>query len=790
MSSRGVGVGTKTVLFSDVVDSTATRAALGDHDADVLDQELRRGHERAIDSSAGGLGQGLGDGYMAVFDSAADAITAAVELQIRVREQNRRRDAVVGLRVGVSTGDVHMTDDDYFGTPVVEAARLCTVAEGGDIIVSEVVRLLAGSRASAQLADRGMLELKGLPAPVHAWQVVWDEIAVEAPELPPGLTVNDDFAFVGRGREWKRMEDAWKRACAGRIGMLLVTGEPGAGKTRLTAEFARTVRDGGATILYGSCEDGLAVPYPPFVEALRQLLSSSMQPRLGTHPEELARLVPEIAMRIPGLPEPVSSDPETERYQLFNALVDCIADVAVDEPVLLVLDDLHWATKPTLQLLRHLVRSNVAAPVLVLTTFRDTELDATAPLAEALADVERLDSVERLTLAGLDTTAIRQYLDQIAGYVLDERADVLAEQLHRETNGNPFFVREMLLYLVETGQIYRDSERWEINRDFFTAVPVGARDVITRRLARLTDDTQMLLSRAAVVGLDFRMPVLVDVTEMHEDVLLDGLEQASAARLVEEIQLDHYRFTHALVRAALLDGISVSRRARIHRRVAETLERHAAIQLDLVEELAEHWAAAGDAGDASKALMYTRLAAQRASDQLAYDEAVVLFTRALGIARSAGESETVEAALLADLGAAQQRAGDPDHRGTLLEAARLAQRCHATDIMVQATLDNARTAAVLEVDSERVDLLEAALDATEGAETSERARVLACLSYELSFTPERERGMQLSDESVRVARAVGSLSDLAFVLSMRVNTFRSPDTLAERREISTEIEKV
>src|SRR3954468_6882580 len=416
MSSRGVGVGTKTVLFSDVVDSTATRAALGDHDADVLDQELRRVHERAIDASSGELVKGLGDGYMAVFDSAADAITAAVELQIRVREQNRRRDAEVGLRVGVSTGDVHMTDDDYFGTPVVEAARLCTVAEGGDIIVSEVVRLLAGSRASAQLADRGMLELKGLPAPVHAWQVVWDEIAVEAPELPPGLTVNDDFAFVGRGREWKRMEDAWKRACAGRIGMLLVTGEPGAGKTRLTAEFARTVRDGGATILYGSCEDGVAGPYQPFVEALRQLLSSSMQPRLGTHPEELTRLVPEIAMRIPGLPEPVSSDPETERYQLFNALVDCIADVAVDEPVLLVLDDLHWATKPTLQLLRHLVRSNVPAPVLVLVTFRDTEVDVAAPLADTFADLERLDNVERLTVGGLDATAIRRYLDEIAGY--------------------------------------------------------------------------------------------------------------------------------------------------------------------------------------------------------------------------------------------------------------------------------------------------------------------------------------------------------------------------------------
>ena len=789
-TTRGLGVGTKTVLFSDVVDSTAVRASVGEHGADTLDEELRRLHEQSIEGNEGQLVKGLGDGWMAVFDSAANAIAASIELQVRLRDRNRRRELAIGLRIGVSTGDVSITGDDYLGTPVVEASRLCSAGEGGEILIAEVVRLLAGSRAGGQLVDRGLLDLKGLPAPVQTWQVVWDMVLSTGPALPSGLAVNDDFAFVGRTHERARLDEAWRRTCRGHINVLLVGGEPGAGKSRLTAEFARDVQETGATLLYGACEDGLAVPYQPFVEALRQLLATAARPRLGAHPEELARLVPEISQRLPGLPEPVSSDPDTERYQLFNAMVDCITDVAADDPVLLVLDDLHWATKPTLQMLRHLVRSNIPSPVLVLLTFRDTEIDASNPLGEALAEFQQSSTAERVTLAGLDTAAIREYLDQIAGYELDERADRLAERLHQETNGNPFFVREVLLHLVESGHLYLQDGLWNIDAGFLTVVPLGARDVIARRLARLPENTQTLLSRAAVIGIDFGMQVLQEVTGLEEDALLDGLELAATARLVDEVGLDQYRFTHALVRSALLDAISGSRRARIHRKIAETLERRAAIEFDLVEELAEHWAAAGDTGDPVKALMYTRLAAQRAAEQLAYDEAVALLMRALDIGRANNISETEEAELLGKLGAAQQSAGDPAHRETLLDAGRLARRLGDTPLLVRSVLDNARTAAVLDVDSDRVELLEAALAATVGTEDPQRARLLANLSFELSFTHDRDRVVRLSDEALELSRSTGSLSDLAFVLSMRVNAFRSPDTLAERLEVCAEIEKV
>ena len=712
-TGRGVGVGTKTVLFSDVVDSTQLRAALGEHQADALDSELRRLHETGVEGNDGELVKGLGDGWMAVFDGAANAIGAAIELQSRLRDRNRRRDVDVGLRIGLSTGDVSITGDDYLGTPVVEAARLCGAAESGEILIAEVVRLLAGSRAGGQLLDHGTLDLKGLAAPVQTWKVVWDSVAAKRPTVPAGLAIHDEFAFVGRRREQERMEAAWTRAVDGHATVLLVAGEPGAGKTRLTAEFARTAQAAGALIVYGSCEDGLAVPYQPFVEALRQVLAAAARPNLGSHPEELTRIVPEISDRVPGLSEPTSSDPETERYQLFNAIVDWLVALAAEDPVVFVLDDLHWATRPTLHLLQHVVRSNPQARVLILATFRDTDIDAEHPLREALADLQRSDNVERISLGGLDVESVRDYIaaarrsparsarrrscrtaprgDERQPFLHARGAPALGRGWPLVPRGRPVDSRQRVPHRGSGG-----SARCDLS---------PARDACRNRLARCCH-------AAAVIGTDFGLRVLEDVTGFDEETVFDGLEQAMGARLLEEVELDRYRFTHALVRAALLDGLSASRRARIHRQVAETLERSTAKHLDLVEDLAEHWAAAGNAGDASKALTYTRLAAQRASDQLAYDEAAALLRRALQCVVDSGMGERQRAEVLAELGAAQQRAGDPDHRTTLLEAGRLALRLGAADLLVRSVLDNARTAAVLDVDDERVDLLEAALAST------------------------------------------------------------------------------
>ena len=789
---RAQVVGTRTVLFTDVADSTSLRSALGDTEADLLDASLNRLYEQAVASHGGVVVKSLGDGIMATFEGAAHGIAAAIEIQARVRDRNRTRPPEIGIRIGVSTGDVSTTDEgDHLGTPVVEAARLCAAAEAGQILIADVVRVLAGSRSTEDLVELGPQEYKGLAAAVVTWEVRWDASDAPVAALPAALRYDDGFPFVGRQPERDRLEAAWKRARAGQLTLVLVAGEPGAGKTRLTAEFAQDAIATGATLLFGSCEEGLGVPHQPFVECIRSLLAGAARPRLGPHAAELTRLVPELAEHMPELPPPLRSDPETERYQLFNAVVEMLDDVATDAPVVVVLDDLHWATPPTLQLLRHLVRSKLNAAVLVVGTFRSTDVDEAHPLTEAMADLHRSEAVERLDLAGLEAGYVRSYLEEIAGYALDARADALAARVHAETDGNPFFVREVLLHLVEAGHLYLVDGRWETDDAYLNAVPARARDVISQRLSRLGDDARTLLARAAVVGTDFRLGVLTRLVDSDSDAIFDALERASAARLVQEIGVDHYRFTHALVRSALLDGLSASRRARLHRQVAEALEASADDGGDSeVEELADHWVAAGEAGDPSKAIQYLRLAAARASEQLAHDAAANVLRRALDLARQIGSDPRTEAELLADLGGAQRRAGDPVSRSTLLEASRLAHRTGATDLLVRSVLENARTAAVLEVDEERLALLELASGAIADQEVPERARLLACLGFELSFTHDRERWTSLLDEALATARRAGQPADLAFVLSMRVSAYRGPDTLTERLEACQEIETI
>jgi DNA-binding SARP family transcriptional activator len=246
-----------------------------------------------------------------------------------------------------------------------------------------------------------------------------------APRLPlPHFLTDVGRIFVGREAEVRHLEQLWKEAAAGDRRVALLAGEPGVGKTRLAAELARDVYDGGAVVLAGRCDEDLGVPYQPFVEALRhfanQIPSEQLRPRLGRYGGELARLVPELADHIPDLPPPLQSDPETERYRLFDAVTAWVAAVSAEAPLLVVLDDLQWATKPTLLLLRHVVRSAEPMRILVVGTYRDSELVHDHPLIEVIAGLRGEAGVDRLTLTGLDDTAVAAFVEQAAGRTLDE----------------------------------------------------------------------------------------------------------------------------------------------------------------------------------------------------------------------------------------------------------------------------------------------------------------------------------------------------------------------------------
>ena len=784
------------VLFTDLVGSTELLSRLGEAAFDGL----RRAHfaalREAIGRSGGAEVKGTGDGVLATFSSAADAVGCAVGMQQAVEVHARTAGVPLAMRIGVSLGDISFEDGDVYGTPVVEAARLVAAARGGQILASAVVRLVAGGRCAAMFTDLGSLELKGLPEPVPTWEVAWEPLRA-SPVPVPGLLTEVGRVFVGREREMARLHQLWQESSAGEVRVALLAGEPGIGKTRLAAELATQVHDDGAVVLAGRCDEDLGVPYQPFVEALRHFVDHTAEPqeRLGRYGGELTRLVPELSDRVAGLPLPLSSDPETERYRLFDAVAAWLAAESEHQPVLLVLDDLQWAAKPTLLLLRHVVRSSDTMRVLVLATYRDTELGHEHPLVEVVADLRRQGSVERISLTGLDSSAVLAFMEQAAGHSLDDEDLALAQAVHEETEGNPFFVREVLRHLTETGAIEWREGRWGTRLPVEElGIPESVRDVIGRRLSRLSEAANQALRTAAVVGPEFDVSVVQAAGGLGEDVLLSSLEEATEARLVIEATARRYRFAHALVRDSLYGELSAARRVAAHHRVAQAIEDAYATRLDdHLPALAHHWArASAPAAETGKAVEYAARAGDRALAQLAHDEAVAYYRQALELI-DVGQGPHDEARrleLLISLGEAQRRAGDPVHRLTLLDAARLAQGRGDADALARAALANTRGAhasAAGTVDDERIRVLEAALEAVPDTESASRARLLATLGLELTWAPDRERRVGPSNVALAMARRLSDPQTLGHVLLARFVTIWGPSTLAERLALCDEL---
>jgi class 3 adenylate cyclase/tetratricopeptide (TPR) repeat protein len=801
-AGRGAG-GERTVavvLFTDLVGSTELRARLGEETA----EELRRTHDRLltqiVEANSGRVVKGLGDGIMATFAGASDAVAAAVTIQQAIDRHNRsaKSPAAVEVRIGISAGDVTTEDDDVHGTPVIEAARLCAAAGGDDILVSEVVRLLAGL-ADDDLAGRGRLDLKGLHKPVAAWEVRWEPAARSTLPMPALLT-DMGRIFVGRDAELERLAQLWKEAAAGERRVAFVAGEPGVGKTRLAAELGTRVHEDGAIVLAGRCDEDLGVPYQPFVEALRHFVDHTppvdLREGLGRHRGELARLVPDLPERLPGLPIPLRSDPETERYRLFDAVAAWLSAVSASGPLLVVLDDLQWAAKPTLLLLRHVVRSAEVKRLVVLGTYRDTELGHGHPLADVVADLRREGGVERISLLGLDPSGVSAYMEEAAGHALDDDDLGLARAVYEETEGNPFFVREVFRHLTETGAIGRHGGRWTTRLPLDElGIPESVRDVVGRRLSRLTEDANRALRIAAVVGAEFDLSVVQAAGGLDQETVLSSLEEATEARLViEATALDRYRFAHALVRDALYGELSSSRRAALHHRVAEAIEMlHGDALDDQLPALAHHWARADTPGaHTAKAIDYATRAGNRALVQLAHDEAVGYYRQALELREATGAPpDAPHSELMISLGEAQRRAGDPAHRATLLEAGRIAQQVGDAGLIARAALVNRRGlfSRVGTVDEQRVAALQAALEALGPADSPTRARLLAALASELHFAGDQRR-VHLGREGLAMARRLGEPSTLAEALEAVWLAVRDPVAIAERAVIAAEFADV
>jgi class 3 adenylate cyclase/tetratricopeptide (TPR) repeat protein len=777
---------TVSVLFTDLVGSTELLSRVGEATAD----ELRREHFTSLRGAIGDAGgrevKNLGDGLMVVFDGAVAALACAVAMQqaMEARPVDAER---LSIRVGVSVGEAESEDGDFFGLPVVEAARLCAKAGGGEILTTEMVRLLTRSRGGFDLEAVGELELKGLDDPVAAFRVRWEPIDPSAGgvgvPVPQRLVSVAVRGFVGRDDERERMVAALKDAAGGDRRAVLVGGEPGIGKTTLAASFAMQAAEAGATVLYGRCDEDLFVPYQPWVEALDHLVAHLPDDVLAAHVEAsgtaLGRVLPALARRVGagggGAGVTGSSSGESDRPQMFAAVVDLLARAAERAPVVLLLDDLHWADAATTQLLRHVLTVSRALPLLVIGTFRDSEVGPDHDLADTLAVLHREHGVDRVALRGLGDDELLRLLEQTAGHEMNDEGVALRDALLAETDGNPFFVGEMLRHLAETGGIYQDeSGHWTSTEELRTGgLPISIREVVGRRVLRLGPETQRVLTLASVIGRDFDLDLLERVVDVDADHLVDLCDAAvAAAVLQEQTGGEGYTFVHALIYRSLYDTLSRNRQARAHRAIAHALEELCGnAPGDRIGQLAHHWAQATRPTDTAKAVDYACQAGSRALAGLAPDEALDWYTRALEMLDAdpdpAVHDPAVRAQLLVDLGDAQRQCGVPAYRETLLDAAHLADQIDDIDLLVRAALTNHRgfAASIGTSDTERLEVLDLALERLGDSSSADRARLLAQSCMEQAFTATLDDLVALAEQAIDTARRSGDPAALVDTLT-------------------------
>jgi tetratricopeptide (TPR) repeat protein len=714
---------------------------------------------------------------MVVFGSAADAVDAAVAIQHEVTHQSASSPVPLGLRVGISLGDVTATGGDVHGLAVNEAARVCARAEAAQVLISEVVRMVAGTRLGAPVVDGGVAELKGIPDKVRLWEVDWRSVAqADRLPFPVSLAGHPAFPFAGRSSELARLRGAWAAATDG-CRAVLVSGEPGAGKTRLVGEFAREAHEQSALVLYGACEDGLTVPFQPLSEACSWYCDHAKSPPLGAYPDELARLSGRVEVHLDHPPASLGGDPASEQHRLFVAVSSWLEDVASVGPLLVVVDDLHWASRETLLLLRHVLRAGTSVPLLVVATYRDTDLDGDHPLQAMLADFSRLETVQRICLEGLDPDDVVALAGSVSSDGLpaggEQRA--LAVSIHAETAGNALFVTEVLRDLAESPD----------SRPGSATIPPGLRDVIAQRLARLGVEAGTALQTAAVAGPTFRVATVAAGAGLSEHAVLDVLERTCRARLTDEMGPELFRFSHALVRSTLLGDVSKTRRQRVHQTIGSFLEKSDA---RAASELAYHWCEAGGSGDLTKAARYSLSAAEMAMRSSAYGDAARIAQRAVDIVDPAG---ALALSLLVARGRAEDALGDRDrYQQTFAQVAELAVRDDDPVVYAEAILGYVgRNETIVQLDEFATSGLERSLSDLGPNSPALRSRLLGRLASGVTnWDP--DRGDDLSRQALALARDSGDRVAFVEAARARMRCWWDPLELRARRTLVEEMRAV
>jgi DNA-binding CsgD family transcriptional regulator/tetratricopeptide (TPR) repeat protein len=588
-------------------------------------------------------------------------------------------------------------------------------------------------------------------------------------ELPASLHRLSALPFVGRSAELSTLGTLLPTAAGEGLRFVLLGGEPGSGKSRLVRELSREAASGGAVVLYGACDAVVQAPYGPFGDALERLadaatpgeLSAALSARMG----ELGRLLPGLSTRVGELPPKVAADPDTERHRLHTAVADLLEVVGRERPVLLVIEDAHWADVPTLLLLRHLARAAGKARAMLLVTFRDTEAEMPEVLSDTLADLRRSEDVVRIRLSGLSEPDIADFVTRASGGRLGGELAELAGAISGLTNGNAFLVCELWRTLVETGLIEIVDGNLRVTRPLTElGTPESVREVVSQRLARLSPKTTVLLELGATVGAEFELQIARRASGLDEPELIAGLDEAVRSGLIEELTGHRlaYRFTHELVRRAVYDRLTAVRRAELHLRVGEAREATEGRSARALADLAHHFTAAAPLGETERAIEYNILAARAAIEALAFDEGAQGLRTALELGI---EDQRERATLLLELGNATHRAGKAlEALEAFRSAAEIARERGDAELLARAAIGYEDACWRPGVLLDASGLVEEAAAALGDQRSALRVGLLSGLARALDMRGEQLRGAAVRTSAIELARRLNDRAGLATVL--------------------------
>lgn len=803
--------GVAIVVFSDLVDSTALLARLGDDRMDLV----RRAHIEdvtdAVDVFGGRVVKTLGDGVMASFESALGALRAAAEIQATVERLDAAHGGIgIAARVGVAAGEPIPDGDDLHGMPVVIASRLSSSAGTGEVLVQNLVEGLVASRDGVMLDGACDFELKGVPTPVRASRLRWRELA-QAPSdvspaaegsdrdrrgpgsdllaqnqgagapggirIPPVLAAYAEEPLIGRDREIGVLREATAPRDGRRA--VLVMGEPGIGKTRHAAAAAAEAHAEGAVVMLARCPPEATIAFEPWVRAVGELALAGDDAWRAALAEaagaELAALVPELGEHAPFGDRAVANEvvaAEGARYRLFRGICAALAFAAGDAPLHVVLDDAHWCDPASAQALRHLLESASARLVLVVTA-RDQEMGRRHPVSKVLSDLRRTGDLEELRLVGLDASGLAALVGARVGRAITPG---LAERLQARTSGNPFFAGELARDLDGRGAL-REEGALEAAR-----VPEAVTDLVEERLGRLDAGTERLLTAVAAIGPVAPVSLAAKVAGLPPDECERAVSEALSERLVDDVAAAEptIAFPHALVREALIAGTGDADRARLHLSIARALEEDIGAE---PAELARHYGLSVELAGPEPAIAAYRAAAAAAAEAHDHEQAASHIRSALALLSDVALAERATALL--ELGEQELLCADlvrarlsfraaVDAAGTTGDVATLARAA-----LGFAGGDIGFGWEVGTDDPASVELLRRGLEALGDDEPRLALQIVFRLAYLLVFSDEDEEMEGLARRAEQLVRRLGDAEAevLAGFTQMIVLFARSPDPL-------------